>query len=349
MSDFSLALPKLNHEQLVVRRGPRSKLQMCVAIHSTRLGPALGGLRLWYYSNPWYGIRDVLRLAEGMTTKAAAAGLDLGGGKGVICAARPMAPALKELALADFGELVEELEGRYITAEDVGISPEDLVQLAKQTSHVTGLPPSSGGSGDPSPYTALGVLRSMQAAAKFRFGSGSLHGHKVTLIGVGHVGEHLARLLVEEGAELALSDIDPSRRIVAEELSAQWLDDPEQALEEECAILSPCALGGIIDEVSANHLRCQIICGSANNQLADDSLADELRRHGILYTPDFIVNAGGLIHVYREIKQSSEEEALMLIENIGAVIAEILAQAETRAESPLSAAYALARARLRSQ
>jgi leucine dehydrogenase len=225
----SIAPVPLEHEELVVRRGRRSGAYMAVAIHSTVLGPALGGLRLWHYGDPSDAVRDALRLARGMTYKAAVAGLDLGGGKGVICAPQgpPDADERRDL-LFDFGELVESLGGRYVTAEDVGVTPADLATIAECTCHVTGLAAERGGSGDPSPFTALGVEAAMRACARERFGAASLRGLIVAIAGLGHVGASLARRLADAGAVLVVSDIDPSRRAVADELGARWVSPEEE-------------------------------------------------------------------------------------------------------------------------
>jgi leucine dehydrogenase len=336
----------LEHEDLVLRRGSRSGRYMIVAVHSTTLGPALGGVRLWRYPATTDAIRDALRLARGMTFKAAAAGLALGGGKGVICAPSHAAtgPERRDLLL-DFGDLVESLDGRYITAEDVGISPPDLVAIRARTAHVTGLPPERGGSGDPSPFTALGVEAAMRACARVRLGSPELEGLRIAIAGLGHVGEKLARRLVEHGAEVAASDIDPAKRRVAEELGASWIA-PDEELVAECDILAPCALGGAIDAANLPLLRCEIVCGCANNQLADESLAESLAERGILYAPDFVVNAGGLIHVYREIRGYSEEHARELVVGIEENLEGILRTAEDRAITPLDAARTVAMERL---
>jgi leucine dehydrogenase len=336
----------LEHEDLVLHRGARSGQYVILAIHSTALGPALGGVRLWRYPAPTDGIRDALRLARGMTLKAAAAGLALGGGKGVICGPE-RAPTGRERRdlLLDFGDLVESLEGRYITAEDVGISPPDLVAIRERTAHVTGLPADHGGSGDPSPYTAIGVEAAMRACARARFGSPDLSGRRIVIAGMGHVGAKLARRLVEHGAEVSASDIDLSKRKLAHELGAEWLE-PTRQLTAECDILAPCALGGAIDAANLPLLRCEIVCGCANNQLADDSLAGELDERGILYAPDFVVNAGGLIHVYREIRGYSEEHARELALGIEDNLDGIFAASAEESVTPLEAARAIALERL---
>jgi leucine dehydrogenase len=336
-----------DHEELVVRKGPRSGRYVIVAIHSTTLGPALGGVRLWHYEATIDGVRDALRLARGMTFKAAAAGLELGGGKGVICAPGGAPPAGQDrrALLLDFGDLVASLRGRYITAEDVGITAEDLVVISERTSHLTGMPPDHGGSGDPSPFTALGVEAAMRACATERFGSSDLSGRRIVIAGLGHVGSNLARRLAHAGAELGVSDIDPARRGLASELEAEWIEPSKQMLTE-CDLLAPCALGGAIDAANLPRLRCQIVCGCANNQLADERLADALAERDVLYAPDFIANAGGLIHVYKEIRGYSEQGARQLALGIEGKLNRILSTAGERSITPLRAARELARERL---
>ncbi len=336
----------LEHEELVVRRGRRSGTQMAVAVHSTALGPALGGLRIWSYASVGDGVRDALRLSGGMTLKAAAAGLELGGGKGVICApGAPWPAASRRAALLDFGDLVESLDGRYVTAEDVGCSPADLVAIAERSSHLTGLPPEHGGSGDPSPFTALGVERAIRACCEWRFGSPDLSGRRIVVVGLGHVGSFLARGLAEAGAELVVSDIDERAKLTAAELGAAWVE-PELAPEIECDVLAPCALGGAIDAVSVAALHCEIVCGSANNQLADDSLAGRLAEDGVLYAPDFLVNSGGLINVASEVHGYSEQHVHELVTGIEDSMRGVLAEAERSSVTPLEAARAIANARL---
>lgn len=336
-----------DHEELVVQTGERSGATMAVAIHSTLLGPALGGVRLWRYLRDEDGVSDALRLARGMTFKAAAAGLDLGGGKGVICSPSTAPPTgeKREAILLDFGDLVESLDGHYVTAEDVGTSPEDMAVIGTRTPHVTGMPEDRGGTGDPSPFTAIGVQAAMRAAAKSAFGSGDLGGRRVVITGLGHVGQHLARGLTEAGADLAASDIDARKRAVADALGAEWLE-PDHALEAECDVVSPCAVGGAIHAGNVGRLRCGIVCGAANNQLADESLAEVLASRGILYTPDFIANAGGLINVYREIHSYPAERAKELALGIEGTTARVLTQAATLGTTPLEAARALASERL---
>jgi leucine dehydrogenase len=336
----------LDHEEVVVRRGHRSGAQMIVAIHSTALGPALGGARMWSYGSSLEGLRDALRLAGAMTLKAAAAGLDLGGGKGVICTepGPPRGSARRDLLL-DFGDLVESLDGRYVTAEDIGTGAEDVVVIAERTSHVTGLPPELGGSGDPSPLTALGVEAAMRACVRHRFGVADLAGLSVAVIGLGHVGSRLARRLARAGAELAVCDIDPAKRSIAQELGARWLD-PDVAPFADCEVLAPCALGGVIDRTNADLLRCAVVCGSANNVLSDEGIADQLAARGVLYAPDFIANAGGLISVYREIRGYGPERVRELVLGIEGTMDRILGRAERSSIIPLAAARELALERL---
>jgi leucine dehydrogenase len=335
-----------DHEQLVVRRGERSGLYCVVAVHSTVLGPALGGLRLWSYAEVIDAARDALRLAGGMTYKAAAAGLDLGGGKGVICAPPGGLPGSRRRApLLDFGDLVESLGGRYITAEDVGIAPADLVAIAERTCHVTGLPAARGGAGDPSPFTAIGVEAAIRACLSLRFGDPTPAGRTVAIVGLGHVGARLAERLSEQRCELLVSDVLAEKRAFAERLGATWVD-PEDAITVECDVLAPCALGGAIRGANVDRLRCEIVCGSANNQLADESLAERLAERGILFAPDFIANAGGLINVYREIAGYGRERAAELARGIETTIREIVLAADARGITPLEAAQERATSRL---
>jgi leucine dehydrogenase len=334
------------HEELLVQRGRRSGLRVVIAVHSTVLGPALGGCRMWSYERAGDGVQDAERLARAMTLKAAAAGLDLGGGKGVICLpdGAPVA-GQRRAALLDFADAVEWLEGRYITAEDVGTNAEDMAVISERTSHVVGLPAALGGRGDPSPLTARGVERAIRACCSHRFGSPELQGLRVCVVGMGHVGTVLARRLAASGAELLVSDIDPSRCARAERLGARWVD-PEAAVLADCDVLAPCALGGAVNESNLDALRCRILCGAANNVLADESLAERLDRRGIVHAPDFIANAGGLIHVYADLHGYDAARVDDLVDSIGETMLRVLVDAEEAKITPLEAAHELARERL---
>jgi leucine dehydrogenase len=336
---------KLDHEELLVRRGRRTGLYVIVAVHSTALGPALGGARLWHYRTPGDAIADALRLSEAMTLKAAAARLDLGGGKAVLCSDGELTADRRRGLLLDLGDLVESLDGRYITAEDVGTGTEDMAVIHERTSHVVGLPPALGGSGDPSPITARGVEAAIRACCERRFGTTDLSDRSVCVVGIGHVGARLIERLVVAGCKVLATDIVAGKRVTAEQLGAAWIDEGG-AMTRECDVLAPCALGGAIDAGNVDELRSAIVCGSANNVLADDSLADRLHERGIVYAPDFIANAGGLINVYSELHQLDRARTKQLVDGIGETIAHLLGEAEERGTTPLEAARQLAAERL---
>ena len=301
--ELSRSDPPAGFEDMLVLTGERSGVTIAIAVHSTALGPALGGARLWHYESVDDGVADALRLARAMTYKAAAAGLPLGGGKGVICAPTSHPEGdLRRAMLLDFGDAVESLGGRYVTAEDVGTGAADMAVIAERTAHVVGLANERGGSGDPSPVTARGVLAALRACLEHRFGNPSPAGVRVCVVGAGHVGGRLARLLAEAGAEVTISDVDPSRRALADQLGAAWVD-PAEAILSDCDVLAPCALGGVIDAATVAASAARIVCGAANNVLADDGLAAALASRDIVYAPDFIANAGGLINVYAELQR----------------------------------------------
>ena len=349
MSDGnSSPLVSFDHEELVVRKGRRSGAYTVVAVHSTALGPSLGGCRMWRYESSGDGARDALRLSRAMTFKAAAAGLPLGGGKGVICADPGPAPSGKrrQAMLLDFADTVNTLEGRYVTAEDVGTGARDMAVIAKGTKHVTGLARSRGGSGDPSPFTALGVEAAMRACCAKRFGSPDLKGRTVAIVGAGRVGSKLARRLARAGARLIVADIDERKRELVKTLrAARWVE-PSRALTAAVDVLAPCALGGSIDPATIGHLRCEVVCGSANNQLAHEGLAEDLAAHDILYAPDFIANAGGLINIAVELEGYDPARARRRVAVIERTMTLVLEQAEADRVTPVEAAYSLARAHL---
>ena len=339
------------HEELVVRRGARSGLFTIVAVHSTALGPSLGGCRMWHYPDATAAADDALRLSRAMTLKAAAAGLDLGGGKGVIClppgSAAPEGGVRRDVLL-DFADTVDALEGSYITAEDVGTSARDMVTIAERTRHVTGRPAVHGGSGDPSSFTAQGVEAAMRACCASAFGAPDLAGRTVAIVGCGHVGERLARRLAAAGARLLLADVDAGKRSLAAELPGAAWADPVEALVADVDVLAPCALGGVLDEHTVPRVRARVVCGAANNQLAGDGLAADLAARDVLYAPDFVANSGGLINVAAELERSGydPERASARVAAIEDVMAAILAEAAADGTTPLAAAARRARRRL---
>jgi leucine dehydrogenase len=340
-------LEKLDHEEVLVRRGGRSGLFTFVAVHSTARGPAVGGCRMWTYGDSRSALADALRLSRAMTFKAAVADLPQGGGKGVIMVdpKSHLTPALRKAALLDFGDTVAALEGRYITAEDVGTSSRDMTVIAQRTPHVAGLARSRGGGGDPSPLTALGVLHAIGACCQWTFATPSLRGRRVCVIGLGHVGSRVARLCARAGAHLLASDVDPSRRRLVEQLGARWIG-VERALTAEVDVLAPCALGGILNEDTVPRLRAQIIAGAANNQLASESIADLLAARGILWAPDFVVNAGGLINIAAELAGYDPTTARRRVRAIADTLRHIFEEASSARTTPLGAAMRLAQARL---
>lgn len=297
------------HEQVVFCSDPVSNLKAIIAIHNTSLGPALGGCRMWTYADESAALKDVLRLSRGMTYKAAVAGLNLGGGKAVIIG-DPKRDKNEALFRA-FGRFVEGIAGRYITAEDVGTSVKDMEWVRMETRHVTGISRSLGGSGDPSPVTAYGVFHGMRAAAQYSFGKDSVAGLVVAIQGAGHVGYHLAKHLVHDGAKVIICDIDQeSLKRVSQDFQVEVVS-PDAIYDVPCDVFAPCAMGSIVNAKTLPRLKCKIIAGAANNQLEDDGpVAAELERRGILYAPDYVINAGGLINVANELEGYNQERAL---------------------------------------
>lgn len=287
-----------DHEQVVFGSDPDSGLKTIIAIHDTTLGPSLGGCRFWPFGNEEEALEDVLRLSRGMTYKAAMANLAFGGGKAVIIGDPKVlkTPALLEA----FGHQVDHLGGRYITAEDVGTSPADMEIVRRTTNHVAGI--SAGGSqdGDPSPATAWGVFNGIRAAARFRLNSDSLTGVRVSLQGLGHVGQYVMRYLTAAGAELTVTDIDMERMAKAEIEFGVTVVSPEAIYDVEADIFAPNALGAVLNDDTIARLKVKAVAGSANNQLAQDRHGDMLRERGILYAPDYVINAGGIINIRYE-------------------------------------------------
>lgn len=292
------------HEQVVFWNEPAAGYRGIIAIHNTTLGPALGGTRFWNYASDLEALVDVLRLSRGMTYKAAVTGLNLGGGKSVIIGDPKV--QRRELIFRAHGRAVESLKGRYITAEDVGTGVEDMDFVHMETEYVAGI---AGGSGDPSPVTAYGVYRGIKACAREKWGSDDLSGVSVAVQGLGHVGYHVCRFLAEEGARLVVTDIDEDRiERVVEELGAEPVG-PERIYSVDAQIFAPCALGAVVNDQTLPQFKFEIIAGAANNQLAESRHGDELQAKGILYAPDYVINAGGLINVYGELNGWTEERA----------------------------------------
>ena len=303
---------EMGHEQVLFCHDAKSGLKAIIAVHSTVCGPSLGGTRMWQYENEEEALYDVLRLSRGMTYKNSISGLNLGGGKAVIIGDSRKDKS-KEL-FKRFGQFVDSLNGKYITAEDVGVSPADMVYVAQETNHVAGLP---GKSGDPSPVTAYGVYMGMKAAANFHFGNDSLSGKKIVVQGVGHVGEYLVQHLSNEGAELFVTDIhEPTLQHVAKKYGASVIG-VDEVYDMDMDIYSPCALGATVNDDTLERLRCSIIAGAANNQLANEEIHGEaLRERGIIYAPDYLINAGGVMNCYGEVSGLPQEEVMKMAENI---------------------------------
>lgn len=308
---------------------------------------------MWTYTDVRRAVRDVLRLSRAMTYKAACADLPMGGGKGVIAlpggsGGARLTGARRQDALRDFGDAVEALGGRYLTAEDVGIGSRDMPIMAERTRHVTGLATRRGGSGDPSPFTAIGVIASIETICERLFGSPSLRGRSVAVLGLGHVGSRVARACARAGAQLVVTDVDPAKRALAEQLGARWTT-PGRALTAKVDVLSPCALGAVLDEQAVPRLRCRAIAGAANNQLSQERVADLLAARGILWAPDFVVNAGGIVNIAVELRPEGYDAAVARRDcrAIGTTLAGVLDAAEAERVTPLAAANALAQRRLR--
>lgn len=303
------------HEEVVFFHDPAVGLKCIIAIHSTRLGPALGGLRMWNYESTDQAIEDALRLSKGMSYKAAVAGLNLGGGKAVIMA-NPKTQK-SEALFRSFGTFVESLNGRYFTAEDVGTDVNDMEYIFMETGNVVGVAEMHGGSGDPSPWTAKGVLEGIRACVEVKLGKDDLRGLTVAIQGAGHVGVELLKLFSGNGMKVFLCDIDRAR---AESAAERFRDVtvlvPNDIYDAPVDIFCPCALGAILNEKTIPRLKCKIVAGSANNQLASPECGDELYQKGILYAPDYAINAGGLMNVSIEFEGYNEMRANRMIRNI---------------------------------
>ena len=335
-----------DHERVVFCSDPATGLKSIIAIHSTALGPAAGGCRMWSYASDDDAIKDVLRLSKGMSYKNAMAGLPMGGGKAVIIGDARHDKS-DELFQA-FGDFVESLGGGYITAEDVGINVSDMEIVAGRTSYVSGLPHESGAAGgDPSPKTARGIFHGIKAAAAHKLGREDLEGLRVAVQGVGHVGYYLCQDLAAAGARLIVADIDDQRvQRVVDEFGAQAVTG-DDILLQQADVLAPCALGGILDAHSISKLQVAIVAGGANNQLATDADGDALRDKGVLYAPDYVINAGGIINVaYQYFGLGDDREVMARLEDIGGRLTEIFQAADKQGLSTNRVADAMARQRI---
>jgi leucine dehydrogenase len=333
------------HEQVLYGYDKLSGLRAIIAIHSTALGPALGGTRFFPYPTEEDALRDVLRLSEGMTYKAAAAGLDLGGGKAVIIG-DPREDKSERLLRA-YGRIVDSLQGRYITAEDVGTTTTDMDMIRRETRWALGNSVAHGGAGDPSPVTARGLFAAARAVAQKRWGDPDLAGRRFAVQGVGKVGSAFVQLLVEARAEVMVTDAYDAAIESAVDTYSVKAVDPDDIYEVDCDIFSPCALGAGLNEETIPRLNCQAIVGSANNQLATPEDAIRLAERGILYAPDFVVNAGGLINVFDELQGYSKTRVLHRVDGIYDATMTILDKAEAHGITPNEAAVMVADERIK--
>jgi leucine dehydrogenase len=339
---------ELPHETLLIRKGRRSGLTISVAVHSTVLGQALGGCRVWTYDDWTEAVYDSLRLAEGMTYKNAAAGLQRGGGKTVIYLPRgtQLDAERKRAAMLDLGDAIASLDGAYMTAEDVGTSAADMAVVAERTTNVCGLPSDRGGVGEPSEATAQGVYAGILATLEAVFGDRGVAGRRFTVLGLGHVGSLLATRLAGDGAVLTVTDVNPAKRELAVRLGATWTE-PETAARMPGDVFVPAGVGGILTSEVVESLQVRAVVGPANNQLAERSAAELLQRRDIAWAPDFVVNAGGVIFLDTLSRAGSSAEATReRVERIGDTVTEIFRDARENDTTTLAAAESLALARL---
>jgi len=333
------------HEQVVFCNDKDTGLKASIGIHNTVLGPALGGTRMWNYANEWEALNDVLRLSRGMSFKSSISGLNLGGGKAVIIgdAKTQKTPEL----MRKFGEYVNSLSGKYITAEDVGMETKDMDTVREVTQYVTGISEEKGGSGNPSPITAYGVFMGLKAATKYRFGSDNLEGKKVLVQGIGHVGEVLVQHLTESGAIVTIADINEDRLNAVGQKYGAKIFTGDDLYSAEVDIYAPCALGATINDATIHKIQAKVIAGAANNQLANEVIHGTiLKDKGILYAPDFLINAGGVINVYSELANLTRAQVMEKTENIYNTSLEIFKFAETNNITTHQAAMSIAQKRI---
>jgi len=339
-------IAQTEHEQVVFCYNKAAGLKAIIAIHDTTLGPSLGGVRMWPYKSEQEALTDVLRLSRAMTFKAAAAGLNLGGGKAVIIGDSKVEKS--EYLFRAFGRFIESLNGRYITAEDVGTTVWDMDTISTETRYVTGLVTSKGGSGDPSPFTAFGVYQGQRACLEHVFGGASLRGRTVAIQGLGSVGSHLAKYIHENGGKLIVTDIKPEAVEKAVKNFGAVAVSSEEIYDADCDVFAPCALGAVLNGDTIPRLKCKIVAGSANNQLADEIKHSEaLSERGIIYAPDFAINAGGLMNVYEELEGYNRERALQKVARLFDSVRLVLTTARDSEITTQKAAYEVARQRIR--
>ncbi|MEV5842483.1 Glu/Leu/Phe/Val dehydrogenase dimerization domain-containing protein [Streptomyces sp. NPDC051985] len=338
------------HEEVVVRRGIRSGLPLIIAVHSRALGPAVGGCRLRRYDTWQDGLADALRLSEAMTFKAAVAGLDFGGGKTVIALGKEteLTAQLREAALEDLGELIASLGGSYRTGPDIGTGPQDMVVLKRFSPYAYCAPEEHGGTGDSGGPTATGVLAALRAGARHVFGDASCAGRTVVVSGFGSVGGGIAAGLAAEGARVVVSDVEPSRKDAALARGYGWVE-PDQALSAPADIFVPAAVGGVLGEATVPRLAARLVVGPANNQLTDESVADGLAGQGVVWIPDYVAGAGGILYALsRESEGYGHEAAHKRVEGIGDTVSRLLDLARSSGVTPLRAAQQIAGTRLAS-
>jgi leucine dehydrogenase len=338
-------LEALGHKKIVFCSDPDTGLKAIIAIHDTTLGPALGGTRMWAYKSETDALSDVLRLSKAMTYKASINGLNLGGGKAVIIG--DSRRDKNEALLRKFGRFIKNQNGEFITAEDVGTNPKDMEYIRMETQYVTGMPESIGGSGDPAPIAAQGVFMGMKAAVKELYGNDSLAGKSVIVQGIGHVGENLVKILRDEKAKVYVSDINEDLlRQVAKKYGAEAIAH-NNIFDIDADIYSPCAMGATVNTQTIAKLNCAIIAGSANNQLEDEQLHGQmLREKGILFAPDYVINAGGLINCYSELMGFTKKRTLQLTENIYEATRNVLKLSKAENISSIEAANKIAEKRI---
>lgn len=338
-------LASMEHENLVFCHDATTGLKAIIGIHNTNLGPALGGCRIWHYDNEEAAVTDVLRLSRGMTYKNSIAGLNLGGGKAVILS--EPGQVRDEAFFRRFGRFVNDLSGKYITAEDVGMSTREIEWVSKETAHTSGKPESMGGSGDPSPVTAYTVYMGMKAAAKVAFGSDSLEGRRIAVQGAGHVGQNLMGYLKKEGAILFVSDYYADKAAEAALKFGANLVGLDEIYDLDLDIYAPCALGATLNDDTIPRLKCAVVAGAANNQLKEEvKHGYMLKDRGIVYAPDFLINCGGVINVYHEIHGYAKERVMADVERIYGYTYKILTLAQAEGISTHEAAMNVARERV---